>query len=60
MGSAALDVYIRAFLARCVATSPSDQAVLDEPGIHGLLPRGRDRRIRLLVTDDQRVTSFRR
>ncbi len=53
MGSAALDVYVRAFLARCVAISPSRQAVLDEPGIHGLLPCGPDRHIRLLVTDDR-------
>jgi hypothetical protein len=53
MGSAALDVYVRAFLARCVAMSRSGQAMLDEPGIHGLLPCGRDRHIRLLVTDDR-------
>jgi GNAT superfamily N-acetyltransferase len=53
MGSAALDVYVRAFLARCVAPSPPGQAVLSEPGIHGHLPFGRDRRIRLLVIDDR-------
>jgi GNAT superfamily N-acetyltransferase len=53
MGSAALDVYVDAFLARCVATSRSDRTVLDEPGICGLAPCGRDRQIRLLVTDDR-------
>ncbi len=53
MGSAALDMYVRAFLARCVATSQSGQAVLDEPGIHGLLQCGRDQHVRLLVTDDR-------
>ena len=53
MGPAALDVYVRAFLARCVARSRSGQALLDQPGIHGLLPCGRDRQIRLLVTDDR-------
>jgi GNAT superfamily N-acetyltransferase len=53
MGSAALDVYVRAFLARCVAMSQPGQAVLDEPGIHGLLHCGRDQHVRLLVTDDR-------
>jgi GNAT superfamily N-acetyltransferase len=53
MGSAALDLYREAFLARCVAMSGSGQAVLDEPGIHGLLPVGRHRQTRLLVTDDR-------
>ena len=53
MGSAALDVYVRAFLARCVAILHSGRAILDEPGLHGLMPCGRDRRIRLLVTDDR-------
>ena len=53
MGSAALDVYVDAFLARCVATSRPGQTMLDEPGICGLAPCGRDRKIRLLVTDDR-------
>jgi GNAT superfamily N-acetyltransferase len=53
MGSAALDVYVRAFLARCVAMSRSGQTVLDEAGIHGLAQCGRERRVRLLVTDDR-------
>jgi len=53
MGSAALDVYVRTFLARCVAMLPPGGAMLDEPGIHGLLPNGRDRHARLLVTDDR-------
>ncbi|HEY1716555.1 MAG TPA: GNAT family N-acetyltransferase [Solirubrobacteraceae bacterium] len=53
MGSATLDVYLAAFLARCVAMSRSAQPLLDEAGIHGLLPCGRDRQIRLLVTDDR-------
>ncbi len=53
MGSAALDLYIRAFLARCVAIRPSGEAMLDEPGIFGVLPGSRDRRTRLLVTDDR-------
>ena len=55
MGSAALDVYVRAFLARCGAMSRSDRDLFDEPGIHGLLPRGGDRRVRLLVTDDRAI-----
>jgi GNAT superfamily N-acetyltransferase len=53
MGSAALDLYVRAFLARCVAMSRSGQSVLDEPGIYGLLPGGPDRQTRLVVTDDR-------
>lgn len=53
MGSAALDVYVRAFLARCVATCTSGQAMLDEPGIHGRPPSGRHGHVRLLVTDDR-------
>jgi GNAT superfamily N-acetyltransferase len=53
MDSAPLDVYVRAFLARCAVMSGSGQPVLDQPGIHGLVPRGRDRQIRLLVTDDR-------
>lgn len=53
MGPAALDVYVRTFLARCVALLPPGRPMLDEHGIHGLLPYGRDRRTRLLVTDDR-------
>ncbi len=53
MDSAALGVYVRAFLARCVAPRPSGEAKIDEPGIHGLLPRGGDGHTRLLVTDDR-------
>src|ERR1700744_3134773 len=53
MGSAALDVYVRTFLARCVATGRARPGVLDEPGVLGLAPFGRDRRVRLLVTDDR-------
>src|ERR1700761_5873022 len=53
MGSAALDVYVRSFLARCVAMSQSGQAVLEAPGVHGLLQCGRDQHVRLLVTDDR-------
>lgn len=55
MGSAALEVYVRAFLARCGAIRRSDRGLLDEPGIHGLLPCDRDRRVRVLVTDDRAV-----
>jgi len=53
MGSAALDLYVRAFLARCLAVCRSRQSMLDEPGIHGLRPYGRHRHTRLLVTDDR-------
>jgi GNAT superfamily N-acetyltransferase len=53
VGSAALDVYVATFLARCVAMGPSGQPMIDEPGIHGLLPRSGDRYTRLLVTDDR-------
>lgn len=53
MTSAALDVYVAAFLARCAATRRAGQAIIDEPGIHGLLPGVGDRRTRLLVTDDR-------
>jgi GNAT superfamily N-acetyltransferase len=53
MGSAALDLYVRAFLARCVAMRPPGETMLDEPGIHGVLPRSRGWRTRLLVTDDR-------
>lgn len=52
MRSAALDVYVKAFLARSAAAASSGQAVIDEPGIVGL-PSAGDRRIRLLVTDDR-------
>jgi ribosomal protein S18 acetylase RimI-like enzyme len=53
MGSAALDVYVDAFLARCRAARPSSDAMIHEPGIYGLLPGGDDARPRLLVTDDR-------
>lgn len=53
MGSAALDVYLGAFLARCRAARPSDDQILDEPGLHGLAPHGGDGHVRLLVTDDR-------
>jgi GNAT superfamily N-acetyltransferase len=53
MDSAALDVYVAAFVARCAGARHSGQAMIDEPGIHGLLPAGRDGYTRLLVTDDQ-------
>jgi GNAT superfamily N-acetyltransferase len=53
MGYAALDVYVRAFLARCVAMLSPGRAILDEPGIHGVLPYRRDGDTRLLVTDDR-------
>jgi ribosomal protein S18 acetylase RimI-like enzyme len=53
MGSAALDVYVRTFLARCGAMLPSGRGMLDEPGIHGLLPYGDHRHTRLLVTDNR-------
>lgn len=53
MDCAALGVYIEAFLARCAAARPPGERMLDEPGIYGLLPRRRDGRTRLLVTDDR-------
>lgn len=53
MVAAVLDVYVEAFMARCLAARPSGEAILDEPGIHGLLPGGRDGYTRLLVTDDR-------
>jgi len=53
MDSAALDVYVEAFLARSAAAQPRDQATLVEPGIYGSLPRRRGARARLLVTDDR-------
>ena len=53
MDSAALDVYVAAFRARCAAMRHPGQAVVKEPGIHGLLPRHVDRHARLLVTDDR-------
>lgn len=53
MQSAALDVYVNAFLARSAAARPSGEAMIDEPGIVGLLPCGDDRRMRLLITDDR-------
>jgi GNAT superfamily N-acetyltransferase len=53
MGCAALDVYVEAFVARCLAARPSVDAMIHEPGIHGLLPDTDDGRTRLLVTDDR-------
>jgi GNAT superfamily N-acetyltransferase len=53
MDCAALDVYVAAFRARCVAMRDAGQVVVEEPGIDGLLPGCVDRRIRLLVTDDR-------
>jgi ribosomal protein S18 acetylase RimI-like enzyme len=53
MPSAALDVYVKAFLARVAAAESAGDAIITEPGIHGLLPCGSEQRIRLLVTDDR-------
>jgi ribosomal protein S18 acetylase RimI-like enzyme len=53
MEPAALDVYVAAFRARCVAMRHHGQAMVNEPGIHGLLPRRGDPHTRLLVTDDR-------
>lgn len=44
---------MEAFLARCLAARPSGDAMIDEPGIHGLVPDNDDGRIRLLITDDR-------
>ena len=52
MDSAAVDVYVEAFLARCVAMRHPGQAMVDEPVIYGLLPGTGDGHTRLLVTDD--------
>lgn len=52
MDSAAVDVYVEAFLARCVAMRHPGQAMVDEPVIYGLLPGRGDGHTRLLVTDD--------
>jgi GNAT superfamily N-acetyltransferase len=53
MDSAALDVYVEVFLARCIGARASGEDMLDEPGIHGPLPRRGDDNARLLVTDDR-------
>jgi ribosomal protein S18 acetylase RimI-like enzyme len=53
MGTTALDAYIGTFLARCLAMLRPGRAMLNEPGIHGLLSDGRDADTRLLVTDDR-------
>ena len=53
MGSAAMDGYVEAFLARCLAARPPGDAMIDEPGIHGLMPDKDDGRARLLITDDR-------
>ena len=45
-------MYVEAFLARCAAARSPGTEIIDEPGIHGLLPAG-DGRTRLLVTDDR-------
>lgn len=52
MDSAAVAVYVETFLARCVAMRHPDQAMVDEPGIYGLLPGSGDGHARLLVIDD--------
>jgi GNAT superfamily N-acetyltransferase len=53
MDSAALGLYVGAFLARCRAARRSGDPILDELGLHGLLRHGDDGRVRLLVTDDR-------
>ena len=53
MSALALDVYVQAFLARCLAARPSGDGLIDEPGIHGLLPDADDGRTRVLITDDR-------
>jgi GNAT superfamily N-acetyltransferase len=52
MDSAAVDVYLEAFLARCVAMRHPGQAVVHEPGMYGLLPSRGDGHTRLLVIND--------
>lgn len=51
--AAAVDLYVEAFLARAVAIRDPGQAIADEPGMHGLMPRRDDGHTRLLVTDDR-------
>lgn len=53
MSALALDVYVQAFVARCLAARPSGDGLIDEPGIHGLLPDADDGRTRVLITDDR-------
>jgi ribosomal protein S18 acetylase RimI-like enzyme len=52
MHSAAVDIYVEGFLARCVAMRRPGQPMVDEPSIYGRLPGTGDRHTRLLVTDD--------
>ena len=51
--TAAIDVYIAAFVARCEPMRRSGRAMIDRPGVRGLLASSDDPRIRLLVTDDR-------
>jgi ribosomal protein S18 acetylase RimI-like enzyme len=53
MGTASVDVYVEAFVARCHAARRSGMSMIAEPGICGLLPRRGDGYARLLVTDDR-------
>jgi GNAT superfamily N-acetyltransferase len=51
--AALLDVYVAAFVARCVLYRTHGQVLVDEQGVHGLLPSSVDPHARLLVTDDR-------
>ncbi|HEY5427648.1 MAG TPA: GNAT family N-acetyltransferase [Solirubrobacteraceae bacterium] len=53
MPTAAIDVYIAAFVTRCEPMRRSGRAMIDRPGVRGLLASSDDPRIRLLVTDDR-------
>ena len=55
MPAAAIEPYVDAFLSRCDAVRGPDSLLVDEPGIHGVLPVSDGSPARLLVTDDQAV-----
>jgi GNAT superfamily N-acetyltransferase len=53
VGDEAIELYIRAFHARCDVAASAGQEQLDEPGVRGVLAWTGGPRARLLVTDDR-------
>ena len=53
MDAEAVDIYLAGFVARRDAVRDPGAMVIDEPGMHGVLPRTEGSRARLLVSDDR-------
>jgi ribosomal protein S18 acetylase RimI-like enzyme len=53
MGTVAIEAYVAGTVARWAATRTANQSLIDETGVHGLLPRADDAPARLLITDDR-------